>query len=464
MLKPLQLSEICAPLNGRLLGADAEFTAVSIDSRAIQPGQLFVALVGPRFDGHAYLQEVAGKGAVAALVEREVADAPLPQLLVRDTRHALGQLGALNRQAYQGPLAAVTGSSGKTTVKEMLASVLRAGVGGQGGPVLATRGNLNNDLGAPLTLLELAPEHAGAVIELGASRIGEIAYTVGLAKPQVAIITNAGTAHVGEFGGPEKIVQAKGEILEGLPADGVAVLNLDDKAFSTWRQRAAGRRVLSFALDNAAADFHASDLARDARGCQAFTLHSPAGEARIQLNLLGTHNVSNALAAAAAAFALGVPLVGIVTGLETVKPVKGRAVAQLATNGARVIDDSYNANPTSVCAAIDILAAFSGRTVLVLGDIGELGEWAEQGHRDVGAYALGKVAALYAVGPLMAHAVKAFGANGRHFPDQASLIAALRAEQGDTTILIKGSRSAAMDKVVAALLADDGRATAEESH
>jgi UDP-N-acetylmuramoyl-tripeptide--D-alanyl-D-alanine ligase len=448
MLKPLLLSEVCADLQARVVGADVAFSAVSTDSRKIEAGQLFIALVGPNFDGHNYLAEVAAKGAVAALVQREVPGAPLPQLLVADTRIALGQLGALNRAAFAKPLAAVTGSSGKTTVKEMLASILRAGLSG---PVLATRGNLNNDLGAPLTLLELASEHVGAVIELGANHIGEIAYTVGLTKPQVAIITNAGLAHVGEFGGPEKIVEAKGEILEGLSEQGVAVLNRDDKAFAIWQARAKGRRVLSFALHQAA-DLHVSELWRDARGCVGFALAGIAGAARIQLNLLGEHSVANALAAAAAAHALGVPLVGIKAGLESLQPVKGRAVAALATNGVRVIDDSYNANPLSMCAAVDILAAFSGRTVLVLGDMGELGEWAEQGHRDVGAHAAGKVDALYAVGPLMAHAVAAFGANGRHFADQASLIEALRLESDGTTILIKGSRSAAMDKVVDALL------------
>lgn len=268
----------------------------------------------------------------------------------------------------------------------------------------------------------------------------------------MAIITNAGLAHVGEFGGPEKIVLAKGEILEGLGEQGIAVLNRDDKAFATWQARNGARRVLSFALQDQAADVHAAELWRDARGCVGFALAGKAGRARIQLNLLGEHSVANALAATAAAHALGVPLVGIKAGLESLQPVKGRAVAALATNGVRVIDDSYNANPLSMCAAVDILAAFSGRTVLVLGDMGELGEWAEQGHRDVGAHAAGKVDALYAVGPLMAHAVAAFGANGRHFADQASLIEALRAESGDTTILIKGSRSAAMDKVVDALL------------
>nr|WP_283950378.1 UDP-N-acetylmuramoyl-tripeptide--D-alanyl-D-alanine ligase [Pseudomonas piscis] len=443
----MKLSEVAAPLNARLIAGDARFSGVSIDSRAIQPGQLFVALTGPRFDGHDYLNEVAGKGAVAALVEREIPDSTLPQLLVKDTRLALGQLGALNRGAFTHPVAAVTGSSGKTTVKEMLASILRTR-----GPVLATRGNLNNDLGAPLTLLELAPEHSAAVIELGASRIGEIAYTVAMTRPQVAILNNAGTAHVGEFGGPEKIVEAKGEILEGLDASGIAVLNLDDKAFSIWKARAAGRQVLSFALTDSAADFYASDIGRDARGCPSFTLHSPKGTEQVQLNLLGTHNVANALAAAAAAHAMGVSLFGIATGLNAVQPVKGRTVAQLARNGMRVIDDTYNANPTSMCAAVDILAGFSGRTVLVLGDIGELGDWAEQGHRDVGAYAAGKVSALYAVGPMMAHAVTAFGAHARHFASQAELIAALDVEQDpNTTILIKGSRSAAMENIVAAL-------------
>lgn len=452
MLKPLSLSELTVALQARVHGSDATFNGVSIDSRAITPGQLFVALTGPRFDGHDYLNDVAAKGAVAALVEREVPGTDLPQLIVADSRLALGQLGALNRVRFDKPVAAITGSSGKTTVKEMLASILRTR-----GPVLATRGNLNNDLGAPLTLLELASEHTAAVIELGASRIGEIAYTVGLTRPHVALINNAGTAHVGEFGGPEKIVEAKGEILEGLDQDGVAILNLDDKAFATWKQRAGDRRVISFALNNAAADFHATALDRDVRGCPAFDLRSPLGSARVQLNLLGTHNVSNALAAAAAAYAFGLTLEGIVAGLNAVQPVKGRTVVQMAANGVRVIDDTYNANPTSMCAAVDILAGFSGRTVLVLGDIGELGQWAEEGHRQVGDYAKDKVSALYAVGPMMAHAVKAFGINARHFATQADLIEAVRGEQaGNTTILIKGSRSAAMENVVAALCGSSG--------
>lgn len=448
MLKPLSFSELVDVLDARLAGADCTFDGVSIDSRAIKPGQLFVALTGPRFDGHDYLDQVAAKGAAGALVEREVPGAVSPQLVVLDTRKALAQLGALNRNAFvDKPVAAITGSSGKTTVKEMLASIMRTR-----GPVLATRGNLNNELGVPLTLLELAPEYSAAVIEMGASRVGEIAFTVSLTKPHVALITNAGTAHVGEFGGPDKIVEAKGEILEGLDSFGVAVLNKEDKAFPIWTARAGDRRIVSFAIADQSADFHAQELSVDARGCPGFILNSPLGSAAVQLNLLGTHNVANALAAAAAGHAMGVDLDGIVSGLNAVQPVKGRTVAQLALNGVRVIDDTYNANPSSINAAVDILTGFTGRTVLVLGDIGELGDWAEQGHREVGAYAAGKVSALYAVGPLMAHAVDAFGEHARHFANQADLIAALAAEQNpQTTILIKGSRSAAMENVVAAL-------------
>lgn len=448
MLKPLSLSQLTTALNGRVLTADASFTAVSTDSRSVAAGELFVALVGPRFDGHAYLNEVASKGAVAALVEREVADCSLPQLLVADTRLALGQLGALNRAAFAQPVAAVTGSSGKTTIKEMLAAILSQGLAG---PVLATRGNLNNDLGAPLTLLELAPGHVAAVIELGANHVGEIAYTVGLTRPQVAIISNAGNAHVGEFGGPEKIVEAKGEILDGIVEGGVAILNRDDQAFTRWAERAAPRNVVSFAVANEQADFHASAISQDVRGCVGFTLHSPLGEARIQLNLLGAHNVANAVAAIAAAAQMGVGLPAMVQALEQLQPIKGRCVAQMSPRGVRVIDDSYNANPLSMKAAVDILQGFSGRRLLVLGDMGELGEWAEEGHREVGAYAAGKVDALLAVGPLMKHAVEAFGPGARHFDDQASLLAALTDETGDVTILIKGSRSAAMEKIAVAL-------------
>lgn len=449
MFKSLSLSALQEPLSAQLIGSDVCFDSVSTDSRAIQPGQLFIALVGERFDGHHYLNEVAAKGAVAALVAHEVPDCPIPQLCVADTRIALGQLGAVNRQRFVGAMAAVTGSSGKTTAKELIASILRAAYGTES--VLATRGNLNNDLGVPLTLLELNAQHQSAILELGASHIGEIAYTVALVRPQVCLITNAGLAHVGEFGSPERIVEAKGEILEGLDDQGVAVLNRDDPAFERWKQRAGARSVLSFGFSESA-DVCAANLSQDERGCPKFKMHGPWGRTEVQLNLLGRHNVANALAAAAVTHAMGIAPELIQQGLQAVQPVKGRAVASLGLAGVRLIDDSYNANPISMMAAVDILATLSGRKILVLGDMGELGDWVESSHRQVGQYAQGKVDALYAVGPHMAHAVAAFGEGGYHFADQAALISALKPLCGpDTNVLIKGSRSAAMDKVVTAL-------------
>ena len=447
MLDALRLSQIASVVEGQLQGLDASFGEVSTDSRALRAGSLFVALRGERFDGHAYLGQVAAQGAAAALVEQADSSVNLPQLVVADTRIALGKLGQFNRRLFRGPVVAVTGSSGKTTVKEMLAAILA-----QRGPVLATRGNLNNDLGAPLTLLSISPEHKHAVIELGANHVGEIAYTVALTEPQVSILTNAGTAHVGEFGGPEKIVEAKGEIIDGLAADGIAVLNADDVAFDIWCKRAGERRVLSFSMNGQDADFRAEHVEIGPRGCPQFDLVCAAGRQAIQLQLLGQHNVANALAAAAACSALGLNLDEIAQGLAQLEPVRGRGVISLGHNGVRLIDDTYNANPVAVKAAIETLRQYSGRKVLVLGDMGELGQWAQASHHEVGAYAKGKVDALYAVGPWMAYAVKAFGAQGRHFADQAALIQALADETNkDTTILLKGSRSAAMDKVVQAL-------------
>lgn len=451
MLNPMRLSELQEALNGRLVGADASFTKVSTDSRKIAEGELFIALRGPNFDGNRYLAEVASKGAVAALVSQEDASLALPQLVVADTRIALGLLGALNRQGFSAPVAAVTGSSGKTTVKEMLASILACL-----GPVLATRGNLNNDLGAPLTLLDISAEHRAAVIELGASGVGEIAYTVALARPDVAIITNAGSAHVGEFGGPEKIVEAKGEILEGLSAKGVAILNKDDQAFAVWSARAKGKILVSFAKTNTHADFYAQNIVLDAMGCPRFTLHSPQGQVALCLKLVGEHNVVNALAAAAAASVFGVSLKDIAQGLEALAPIKGRSVIKPISGARQVIDDSYNANPQSIKAAIDSLSHFSGRKVLVLGDMAELGAWSEAGHQDVGRYAVGKVDAFYAVGSQMRFATQAYGPKAQHFSEHQALLEALANEQQiNTTFLIKGSRSAAMDKIVDVLCAAD---------
>jgi len=448
-----RLSELSAVLNARLHGADAAFNAVSIDTRTLSPGQLFVALKGEHFDGHDWLAAAKEKGAAAALLERVNNDIALPQLQVDNSRAALAAFAAWHRAAWQGKLVALTGSSGKTTVKELLAAILKAQLDGA---VCATLGNLNNDLGVPLTLLQLSAKHQAAVIELGANHVGEIAASATLARPQVALITNAGSAHLGEFGSLQKIVESKGEILDALPADGTAVLNLDDAAFSTWQARAGGRCVLGFSLTDDSADCYAQNIRLDESGCAAFILHSPAGQIDVQLKLHGLHQVANALAAATAAHALSVPLAVIAQGLQSVQPMDGRGKLRRTLQGQRLLDDSYNANPAALHAAIDWLAAMGGRRVLVLGDMGELGEMSEASHREIGCYASGKVDALYAVGPMMAHAVRAFIGQSQHFEDFASLIAALNLEPVDSVLLVKGSRSAQMDKVTAALCGEDG--------
>ena len=450
MFKPLQLSQLVQPLQAQLIGVDAEFSALSTDSRKVTNGQLFVALRGEFFDGHSYLADVAKRGAIAAVVEEIDPDLAIPQLCVADTRIALGQIALLNRQQFSGKTVAVTGSSGKTTVKEMLASICRSALGETA--VLATRGNLNNELGVPFTLLELNAQHRAAVVELGASHPGEIAYTAGLVQPMVAVISNAGMAHAGEFGGPEHIILAKGEILDGLGADNTAVLNLDDGAFAQWRARNSVCQVLSFSTNNAAADVYASGVISNAQGRMGFNLEGVVGECFIQLAVLGLHNVSNALAAAAAAHALGLPLTAIKQGLESMHAISGRSVVYQCSNHIQVIDDSYNANPASIRAAIDVLQNMPGQRVLVLGDMGELGAWAVQEHADIGSYAQGKVDALFAIGPLMQHAVAQYSGVSGHFLEQNSLIEALLTQvSGPATLLIKGSRSAAMENVVNAL-------------
>ncbi len=450
MFKPMQLSQLLAPLQGSLHGADVEFSVLGTDSRKVIRGQLFVALRGEFFDGHDYLADVAKRGAAAAVVEELQPEVNIAQICVADTRLALGHIALLNRQQFTGPAVAVTGSSGKTTVKEMLASICRSALGSQA--VLATRGNLNNELGVPFTLLELNGQHRAAVVELGASRPGEIAYTAALVQPQVAVISNAGMAHAGEFGGPEHIILAKGEILDGLTAAQTAVLNLDDPAFAQWRARNSLCQMLSFSTKNSAADIYASDINSNAQGRMGFNLQGVAGECFIQLAVLGLHNVSNALAAVAAAHALGMPLTAIQEGLESMKAISGRSVVHECANHVQIIDDSYNANPASIRAAIDVLQTMPGQRVLVLGDMGELGAWAEQEHAQVGVYANGKVDAVFAVGPLMQHAITQYSGVSGHFLAQNSLIEALLAQvSGPATLLIKGSRGAAMENVVNAL-------------
>ncbi|SDR76481.1 UDP-N-acetylmuramoyl-tripeptide--D-alanyl-D-alanine ligase [Halopseudomonas xinjiangensis] len=460
MLEAKRLSDMVKALSASLHGDDARFDHVCIDSREARTGSLFVALQGSRVNGHDFVGKARERGAVAALVEYLVDD-PLPQLLVHDAQLALGQLGALARDDFSGPLVAITGSSGKTSVKEMLAAILR-----EEGPVLATRGNLNNELGVPLTLLELSVEHKFAVIEMGAAGIGDIAYSMRLARPHVSVLTNAGTAHVGRFGGPEQVARAKSEIYTGLDADGQAVINLDSPWFEQWYQLLGKRKSFAFSLQNPTAELRAESVELDRRGCPGFALVTPKGSITVQLNLLGKHNIANALAAAGAALALDVDLEMIRRGLAKVMPVPGRAQSLPGKDGALIIDDSYNANPGSVKAAIDLLAAFEGKRILVLGDMGELGQWEEESHREVGDYASEQgLDGLYAVGRLSALAVESFGEGARLFASKAELTAALLDQlSSDVRVLVKGSRSAGMEQVVAGLTEHNDNHNDDKAH
>jgi UDP-N-acetylmuramoyl-tripeptide--D-alanyl-D-alanine ligase len=437
----------------RMMDADAgtvagTFQGVSTDTRTLQAGDLFVALRGDRFDGHAYVAEAADAGAAGAVVDILQQAVSLPQLQVNDTLTALAKLARGNRQESTARVAAITGSSGKTTVKEMLAAILR-----QEGETLATEGNLNNHIGAPLTLLRLAPEHRYAVIELGASGVGEIAYTVDLVQPEVAVITNAGEAHIEGFGSYENIVRAKGEIIDGVPSDGTVVLNGDDPAVDTWIRRADGRCVVLVSQDNASSDFHERQVQQSATH-QTFVAESAQGNSlTITLSLPGGHNRLNALMAIAAARELGASDQAIQQGLATLKPVKGRLQPMTLKSGVELIDDSYNANPTSMQAAFRLLAQHAGTRIAVLGHMAELGDQATLHHERCGRLAadLG-IEYLLAVGENTEGYVQGFGENALHCAthDEATnwLISHLPAS---ATLLIKGSRSSAMDAVVRAL-------------
>lgn len=431
---------------------DQAFTGVSTDTRTLKSGDLFVALVGPNFNGHRFIQQALDKGAVAAVVS-ETVDIDIPQWQVSDTRVALGQIAKANRQRFDGDVFAVTGSSGKTTVKEMLFSILS-----QSAEVLATKGNLNNDIGVPLTLFELSDQHQRAVIEQGASGKGEIAYTTALSMPDVAILNNAMGAHLEGFGSLQGVVEAKSEIYDQLSAtQGTAIVNLDDPNVGYWLQKTQGQKRLSFAVENTDADVHASDLVADASGCYRFVLHWQGQSQSVQLQVMGQHNVANALAASAAVFAAGMSIAEVVSGLEAFTAVAGRMRRLLSPQGALVIDDSYNANPGSVMAAIDLLTSLPGESVLVLGDMAELGEDALDQHQQVGCRAAQKgTQRFYATGALSRHSVAAYeaasGQQGLHFTTKDELITALQdvAKKG-VNILVKGSRSAAMDQVVTSL-------------
>ena len=441
----MQLSAACLAMHGSLIGDDSAFDSVGTDSRAVRPGQLFVALKGERFDGHDYAKQALEQGAAAVVLEKNTANLT-PAIVVEDSYLALGQLAAHWRSKFAIPVVAITGSNGKTTVKEMLSAILAVKAGGMAS-IHATVGNLNNHIGLPLTMLKLRDSHQFAVLEMGMNHLGEIAYLSDLAKPTLALINNAGTAHLGELGSRDKIAQAKGEIFAGLATNGVALINADDDYAAYWRALNAGKKIVSFGLDQAA-DVQASYQEKD--GGYAVRLRTPAGEVAFVLPVMGVHNVRNALAASAAAYALGVFNADIATGLAGFSAVKGRLQNKMAIQGARLIDDTYNANPDSMKAAIDVLANQTGEKILVLGDMGELGTDAARMHREVGEYAKAKgLKQLYCLGELSLEMVQGFGVGARHFDDAAALAEAIKPQlSAQVTVLVKGSRFMKMERVV----------------
>ena len=437
-----------AQANGvELIGDDAEVLRVNSDSRAVQGGDLFVALRGERFDGHSFSQGAADAGAVGMGCDRRL-DTAIAQIVVNDTLSALQTVAQAWRRRFDIPVIGVTGSNGKTTTKQMLAAVLSAR-----GPVLATRGNLNNHIGMPMTLLELREEHRTAVIEMGANHAGEVELLTTLAAPNIGLVTQAGDAHLEGFGSRDGVAHAKGELFAGLGEDGIAIINADDAYADLWRSMARCSQ-LSFGIDNAA-DVRACDI-RCEHDSSRFTLEIPGGEAQVEMALAGRHNIMNALAAAACAAALGLEAHSIADGLGRFEQAQGRLVWRKATSGAQVIDDSYNANPTSLRAGLELLAQQEGRRYAVLGGMGELGPDSDSLHEWCGAKAreLG-IEHLYALGNSARHYVNGFGSGGVAFDSVEELTARLQAESGtQTTMLVKGSRSARMERIVTALCGD----------
>lgn len=443
----MRLSEAAIATRGELMGADVEFCCVGTDSRAIRKGQLFVALKGENFDGHEYATQSLEQGASAVLVAKP--SNASPAIVVKDTRLALGDLATHWRAKFDMPVVAITGSNGKTTVKEMLAAILKVAAGDDAS-VLATQGNLNNDIGLPITMLNLGKQHRYAVLEMGMNHTGELSYLTKLAKPNVALVNNAGTAHIGELGSVEAIAKAKGEIFEGLTDGGIAIINADDVFADLWKNLARKHQQITFGL-KAKADVTANYELHATNS--DVELIAPNGTVKFTLPAPGLHNVSNALAAASAALVLNVSLENIATGLSNFAGVKGRLQAKQGFAGAKVIDDTYNANPMSMKAAIDVLKASAGQRVFVMGDMAELGTDAASMHAEIGVYAnAANIENFYALGELTKNAVTAFGANGMHFETVEALAEALKTIMGaETTVLVKGSRSMRMERVVDAI-------------
>jgi UDP-N-acetylmuramoyl-tripeptide--D-alanyl-D-alanine ligase len=450
----MDLEETARAISGMLHGVNLPFAGVTTDSRAVNAGDLFVALVGERFDGNEYVEEAFRRGAVAAITSRVVAGAsPMPQVVVADARIALGRLALHWRGKLSVPLVALTGSNGKTTVKEMLSSILAAHCGALA-PVLATQGNLNNDIGMPLTLLKLRAHHRFAVIEMGMNHAGEIDYLTRIARPTVALVNNAQRAHVGILGSVEAIAHAKGEIYAGLGADGIAVINDDDAFAPYWRSLNAGRRIVSFG-------FREGATVRATPAGAHVRFITPVGMFPVAMQVRGEHNVRNAMAACGAAHALEIPISAMHDGLASFVGVPGRQQRRRGRAGGVVIDDSYNANPESMKAAAQVLAAEPARKVFVMGDMGELGGESAAMHAEVGRFAKEQgIDALMALGEASRHAVQAFGHGAMHFEEIDSLVkAAAREAESGAAILVKGSRFMRMERVADALAQNgDGHA------
>jgi UDP-N-acetylmuramoyl-tripeptide--D-alanyl-D-alanine ligase len=444
---------------GVLHGADAGFRGISTDTRLVAARELYLGLRGARVDGTTLVAEALQAGAAGALVEA-LQPGGYPQVVVADSRRAFGELARDRRARFQLPLIGITGSNGKTTTKEMIAAIMRAALAGAGDDaLLVTWGNLNNEIGLPRTLSYLGPQHRAAVIEMGAARRGDIAYLARIAQPTVSILTNAGRAHLETFGSVEDVALGKGEIFDALDASGAAVINRDDRFFQSWWQRASGRRRVSFGL-HPDAEVRATDIVQPrGAGELRFTLRSPAGTVALRLEMLGQHNVMNALAAAAACMAAGVDLATVARGLGDARNVSGRLHKVPARDEITLFDDTYNANPGSVRAAIGFLESLPGERWLVLGDMAELGPDSDAMHREMGQAARrAGVTRLYCAGTHSRAAADVFGTGAtwrEDVPALAELVAA-QAKRG-ITVLVKGSRSMGMERVVAAL-ADDSAA------
>lgn len=460
----MRLSDVAKALNATtpeacgLLGADVAFNSVGSDSRNIEADQLFVAIKGPSFDGNAFACEAIKKGAAAVMVTDKASEAR-PALLVSDTRLGLGELAKFWRNQFAVPVIAITGSNGKTTTKEMLSAILSAACGSVD-KVHATSGNLNNDIGLPLTLLKIRKNHQYVVAEMGMNHLGEIEYLTHITQPDVAVINNAGTAHIGELGSRENIARAKGEIFSGLKMDGIAVINADNDYAAYWQSLITNRKIVTFGLKQSA-DVSATfqeQASNNLMGSSLVNLSTPDGKISFNLQVQGAHNIYNALAASAAAFSVGISNADIAKGLQSFSGVHGRLERKAALHHAVLIDDTYNANPDSMKAAIDVLAKMPGQKILVLGDMGELGVDAKKMHADIGTYAKNaQIDALYCLGELSIAMTQSFGQGAKHFGvanehtvNEIATEVSSRLATG-VTVLVKGSRFMQMERVVALL-------------